>query len=118
MVMKCANCVKDAFYEYKITKTKSVFYCNSHLPKFLEAQKRAGHLAITPSFTASLKSATIILATTPIQTVVEEVTEPVEEPTVEEPVEEVVEEPVVEAVEEPASVKKPKKKATPPPTEE
>ena len=111
MVMKCANCVKDAFYEYKITKTKSVLYCNAHLPKFLDARKRAGQLAITPAFTTNLESATAILATTPVQAVVEEVEVPVV-------VEEAVEEPVVEAIEEPAPVKKPKKKVTPPPKEE
>lgn len=47
--MKCANCVNDAFFEYRITKKKSIFYCGQHLPRFLEPQRKAGHLTITPA---------------------------------------------------------------------
>ena len=47
--MKCANCVNDAFFEYRITKKRSIFYCGQHLPRFLEPQRKAGHLTITPA---------------------------------------------------------------------
>lgn len=47
--MKCANCINDAFFEYRITKKKSIFYCGRHLPRFLEPQRKAGLLTITPA---------------------------------------------------------------------
>lgn len=47
--MKCANCVNDAFFEYRITKKKSIFYCGQHLPRFLEPQRKAGLLTLTPA---------------------------------------------------------------------
>lgn len=46
--MKCANCVNAAHFEYRITKKKSIFYCGQHLPRFLEPQRKAGLLTITP----------------------------------------------------------------------
>jgi hypothetical protein len=55
--MKCANCDKDALFEYRITKNKSVFYCGKDLPKFLEERKKAGLLKITPAFTEAKESA-------------------------------------------------------------
>ena len=47
--MTCSNCQKEALYEYRLTQKKSLFYCNSHLPAFLEARKKAGLLALTPA---------------------------------------------------------------------
>ena len=47
--MKCANCSSDALFEYQITKKKSIFYCGKDLPRFLEPQRKAGHLKITAS---------------------------------------------------------------------
>jgi hypothetical protein len=45
--MKCSVCGLDAAYEYKLTATSSLFYCDSDLPKFLYARKKAGSLSIT-----------------------------------------------------------------------
>ena len=55
--MKCANCDKDALFEYRITKNKSIFYCGKDLPGFLDERKRAGLLKITPAFTEAKESA-------------------------------------------------------------
>jgi hypothetical protein len=71
--MKCANCKKDAMYEYKITTDKSVFYCGNDLPAFLDARKKAGLLTLTPKNSESLTSALDVLSTpTPEAPVVEE----------------------------------------------
>lgn len=53
--MKCANCKETAAYEYKLTEQKSIFYCDKHLPKFLETAKKAGLLVKTKEFTAALE---------------------------------------------------------------
>ena len=52
--MKCANCPKDAFYIYSVTRTKKVYYCHSHLPKFLHKQRQAGLLQTTEEFKTAL----------------------------------------------------------------
>jgi hypothetical protein len=71
--MKCANCNKDAMYEYKITTDKSVFYCGSDLPAFLEARKKAGLLTLTSKNSESLTSALDVLSTpTPEAPIVED----------------------------------------------
>jgi hypothetical protein len=41
---KCANCVSDALYAYKINPALTINYCANHLPKFLNDQKAAGLL--------------------------------------------------------------------------
>jgi len=55
--MKCANCDKDALFEYQITKKKSIYYCEKDLPGFLEERKKAGLLKITLAFTEAKESA-------------------------------------------------------------
>jgi len=55
--MKCANCDKDALFEYQITKKKSIYYCGKDLPGFLEERKKAGLLKITPAFTEAKENA-------------------------------------------------------------
>jgi hypothetical protein len=50
--MKCVNCGNDALYQYKISEVDSMFYCGTHLPRFLESQRKAGSLSITAAFTA------------------------------------------------------------------
>ena len=55
--MKCANCDKNALFEYQITQTKSIFYCGQDLPGFLEGRKKAGLLKITSAYTDAQKSA-------------------------------------------------------------
>ena len=67
---KCANCANEAFYTYAITAAFGIDYCSRHVPKFLQAQKNAGMLALRVE--------------TPV------VPEPIVEPEI------VVEEPVVE----------------------
>jgi hypothetical protein len=44
--MKCANCSEDAIYVYRITFKKAIYYCKKDLPKFLDAQRKAGFLNI------------------------------------------------------------------------
>jgi hypothetical protein len=88
--MKCANCVNDAFFEYRITKKKSIFYCGQHLPRFLEPQRKAGHLTLTPAMADAEES------------MLEKLT--YQEPVVEEEV-------VVEEPKKPAPVKKATKKS-------
>ena len=55
--MKCSNCDSDALFVYRVTLTKSVPYCNSHLPKFLEARKQANGLMTTEKFEAAKQEA-------------------------------------------------------------
>ena len=55
--MKCANCSKDAMYEYKISKLNSVFYCGKDLPSFLNERKKAGLLTITEEYKEASVSA-------------------------------------------------------------
>lgn len=75
--MKCANCDANASFEYRVTISKSIFYCGKDLPKFLETRKKAGLLKITEQYKQDSKDAIEILTiTTP------EVTE---EPVIETP---------------------------------
>jgi hypothetical protein len=43
-MIKCANCVDEALYTYKISEELSINYCNSHLPNFLTSRKASGQL--------------------------------------------------------------------------
>jgi len=63
--MKCANCDRDAMFEYKITKNKSIFYCGKDLPSFLEERKLAGLLQITAAYTEAKDSAVDALSFIP-----------------------------------------------------
>ena len=72
--MKCANCNKPALFEYKLTLKNSLFYCNTHLPVFLDARKKAGLLHITPENNKELESALEAISFVP-ETVAEEVVE-------------------------------------------
>ena len=69
--MKCANCDRDAFYVYQITKSVDVLYCGIHLPNFLEARRRAGNLRTTEAPKTERESAIAVL-----ETAVEEPTAP------------------------------------------
>ena len=73
--MKCANCSKDAMYEYKISKLNSVFYCGKDLPSFLNERKKAGLLTITEEYKEASVSALKAL-----ESVKEEVTEEADAP--------------------------------------
>lgn len=44
--MKCANCTRDALYTYVVGGNHNIHYCQSHLPRFLTAQKNAGLLPL------------------------------------------------------------------------
>lgn len=61
--MKCANCDRDAFYIYQITKQVDVFYCGKHLPNFLEPRRKAGLLKTTDQFKIEKESAIAVLST-------------------------------------------------------
>jgi hypothetical protein len=43
----CLNCTKPAHFVYQITHTVGQAYCNTHLPSFLNARKKAGLLKTT-----------------------------------------------------------------------
>jgi hypothetical protein len=60
--MKCANCNEDALYVYNITTTKGTSYCGEHLPRFLEARKKAGLLKTTDSLKSKQDDALQILS--------------------------------------------------------
>lgn len=59
--MKCSNCGLNASFEYRITLNKSILYCGKHLPKFLEARRRAGLLKITDQYKQDSKDALELL---------------------------------------------------------
>jgi hypothetical protein len=61
--MKCANCDRDAFYIYQITKQKEVLYCGKHLPNFLEPRRKAGLIKTTDQLKVERDSAIAILST-------------------------------------------------------
>ena len=86
--MKCANCDETSLYEYKIVENKSIFYCDKHLPKFLDGMRRAGNLSTTQHMVDSVEEALSVLNTDAEKpkkkkSKVEDV--PVEEPVAEEP---------------------------------
>ena len=60
--MNCANCSSPALYVYRITQGTSIYYCGTHLPKFLESRKRAGHLALTEAHATQQEEAIDILS--------------------------------------------------------
>lgn len=43
-MIKCANCLDDALYTYKISEEIYINYCNSHLPSFLASRKASGQI--------------------------------------------------------------------------
>ena len=55
--MKCANCDKQAMFEYRVTQAYSIFYCGNDLPSFLEERKKAGLLTITEAYKDAAKTA-------------------------------------------------------------
>lgn len=63
--MKCANCDRDAFYIYQITKQVEVFYCGTHLPNFLESRRKAGLLKTTEQLKIDRESAIAVLSEEP-----------------------------------------------------
>ena len=65
--MKCANCSNDAMYVYRITKTKSIYYCGKDLPKFLEDRRKAGLLKITEEFTEAKETAIEVLKVSEVE---------------------------------------------------
>ena len=85
---KCANCVNEAPYLYRVTPTFGIPYCSKHVPKFLLSDLKAGNLNVNTveEVPAKVKAARAKAAA-------EEKAAPVE-PEVEEPV--VVEEPAGE----------------------
>ena len=44
-------------FEYRLTQTKSLFYCGNDLPGFLEERKKAGLLTITDAYKEAAKTA-------------------------------------------------------------
>jgi hypothetical protein len=92
--MTCANCSAPALYTYKVSVTKGIDYCGKHLPRFLEARRKAGLLTLTEQHGVALDEAMTKLSKSKKKKT---------EPVVEEPV--VEEEPVsVEVSEEPSEI--------------
>ena len=60
--MKCANCDRDAFYIYQITKQVEIFYCGKHLPNFLEPRRRAGLIKTTEQLKTETDSVIAVLS--------------------------------------------------------
>jgi hypothetical protein len=85
---KCANCVNEAPYLYRVTPTFGIPYCSKHVPKFLLAELKAGNLHVSAVEEESP------VATKSKSSKAKNVEPVVEEPIVEEPV--VEEPPVVE----------------------
>ena len=95
---KCANCINEAPYLYRVTPDFGIPYCSKHVPKFLLSELKAGNLHV-PAVEAEVSAPSKTKASK-AKVVEPEVTlepEVLPEPVVEAPV---VEEPVV--VEEPA----------------
>lgn len=61
--MKCANCDNGALFVYQITAEKEILYCGKHLPRFLDARRRAGNLKTTDEFAAERSAALEIVST-------------------------------------------------------
>ena len=61
--MKCANCDKEAAFEYRLTLEKSLFYCGKDLPAFLEGRKKAGLLKVTQQYKEDQQSALEVIIT-------------------------------------------------------
>jgi hypothetical protein len=54
-------------YVYRITKTKSIYYCGKDLPKFLEDRRKAGLLKITEEFTEAKETAIEVLKVSEVE---------------------------------------------------
>lgn len=80
---KCANCVNEAPYLYRVTPTFGIPYCSKHVPRFLLSELKAGNLH-APSE---------VVEDAPVSTKSKSSKAKASEPVVEEPV---VEETVVE----------------------
>lgn len=83
--MKCANCANAGFYIYQLTKSKQIFYCDKHLPRFLDKAKRAGLLQTTSALQQVIEEGLKKFAPQVEEPVVEEA-ETVEEIVAEEPI--------------------------------
>ena len=82
LLMKCANCKRDAFYIYQITENAQILYCNTHLPKFLEQAKKAGLLKTTEALKSVLEEGFKKITNTPVvEPEVEETPTPTPTPT-------------------------------------
>jgi cell division septation protein DedD len=66
LLMKCANCNKNAFYVYQIIEGKQILYCNTHLPKFLEQAKKAGLLKTTEALKSAIEEGLKKVLNTPV----------------------------------------------------
>jgi hypothetical protein len=66
-MIKCANCSKDAVYQYNITDTYVVYYCLTDLPSFLKGKSPAASLKslVTPPAPKKKKAATTPVEETP-----------------------------------------------------
>lgn len=89
--MKCANCDRPAIYKYDPRPLTPTYYCDKHLPLFLEPSAKMGLLETTPAFDEVRRSALEKLSPASVPDAVEEEVQPVEalveaeEPPVERP---------------------------------
>lgn len=68
----CANCTVEAKYQYSLAPSSSVYYCASHLPKFLKLRAAAGELEIVQETKASKKKSAPVVEEPVVEEVVEE----------------------------------------------
>jgi hypothetical protein len=45
-MITCSNCATEARYQYRTSETNLIYYCFTHLPKFLQPQRHSGALDI------------------------------------------------------------------------
>lgn len=77
--MKCANCDRPAIYKYDPRPLTPTYYCDKHLPLFLEPSAKMGLLETTPAFDEVRRSALEKLSPLPAPAAVEE-EQPIEAP--------------------------------------
>lgn len=51
-MISCANCTNDALYIYSLNEDVKTYFCATHVPGFLQAQKNAGLLPTVAEFDA------------------------------------------------------------------
>ena len=77
----CLNCTKPAHFVYQITHTVGQAYCNTHLPSFLNARKKAGLLKTTEEWAELTAESLKILSKDPAKDAPADAPEETEEET-------------------------------------
>lgn len=96
-MISCANCTNDALYIYILNEEVKTYFCATHVPGFLRAQKNAGMLPTVAEF-ESRKQAVLDSLGEGTDVIVEAAPKPAPKKTVKKKpsIEDIVEETVVE----------------------